>query len=179
MNIQTRKLQSRSGAILMKRILPIAIVLASTTTVVEAAALEEVIVTAQKREQNLQDVGVSVTAFSGKQIDEFGFTNSVDIVAQTPNLSFGTPTGEGNNASLTLRGVGLSDFNDNNEGPVAVYVDEVYISALSGVTFQLFDLERVEVLRGPQGTLYGRNTTGGLVHFVLSLIHISEPTRPY
>jgi iron complex outermembrane receptor protein len=111
-------------------------------------------------------VGVSVTAFTGKQIEELGFVNSTDVIAQTPNLSFGTPTGEGNNASLTMRGVGLSDFNDNNEGPVAVYVDEVYVSALSGVTFQLMDLERVEVLRGPQGTLYGRNTTGGLVHFV-------------
>ena len=131
-----------------------------------AQMLEEIVVTAQKREQNLQDVGVSVTAFSGETIEKLGFTNSVDVVAQTPNLSFGTPVGEGNNASLTMRGVGLSDFNDNNEGPVAVYVDEVYISALSGVTFQLFDLGRVEVLRGPQGTLYGRNTTGGLVHFI-------------
>ena len=155
---------TRSAHRTLRKTLTVGVLLASG--MVQAAALEEVIVTAQKREQNLQDVGVSVTAFTGKQIDEFGFTNSVDIVAQTPNLSFGTPTGEGNNASLTLRGVGLSDFNDNNEGPVAVYVDEVYISALSGVTFQLFDLARVEVLRGPQGTLYGRNTTGGLVHFV-------------
>ncbi|MCB1674896.1 MAG: TonB-dependent receptor [Halioglobus sp.] len=166
MNTNTRKLKSRSGTTLLKKSLPIAVLLASTATAVEAAMLEEVIVTAQKREQNLQDVGVSVTAFSGDQVREFGFTNSVDVVAQTPNLSFGTPTGEGNNVSLTLRGVGLSDFNDNNEGPVAVYVDEVYISALSGVTFQLFDLQRIEVLRGPQGTLYGRNTTGGLMHFV-------------
>lgn len=134
--------------------------------VAQAAVLEEVVVTAQKREQSLQDVGVSVTAFTGEQIKELGFTNSIDVISQTPGLSYGTPTAEGNNASLTLRGVGLSDFNDNNEGPVAVYVDEVYVSALSGVTFQLFDLERVEVLRGPQGTLYGRNTTGGLVHFV-------------
>lgn len=132
----------------------------------QTTELEEVTVTAQKREQSLQDVGVSVTAFTARQIEELGFVNSIDVIAQTPNLSFGTPTGEGNNASLTMRGVGLSDFNDNNEGPVAVYVDEVYVSALSGVTFQLMDLERVEILRGPQGTLYGRNTTGGLVHFV-------------
>jgi iron complex outermembrane receptor protein len=132
----------------------------------QTTELEEVTVTAQKREQSLQDVGVSVTAFTARQIEELGFVNSIDVIAQTPNLSFGTPTGEGNNASLSMRGVGLSDFNDNNEGPVAVYVDEVYVSALSGVTFQLMDLERVEILRGPQGTLYGRNTTGGLVHFV-------------
>ena len=157
-------LQARFGLTPLAKSLSLTMLLGSTF--VSAATLEEVIVTAQKREQNLQDVGVSVTAFTGDQVKKFGFTNSIDVIAQTPNLSFGTPTGEGNNASLTLRGVGLSDFNDNNEGPVAVYVDEVYVSALSGVTFQLFDVDRIEVLRGPQGTLYGRNTTGGLVHFL-------------
>ncbi len=151
----------------LKRLMAIWTVAAiAAPALTQASVLEEVVVTAQKREQNLQDVGVSVTAFTGDQIKELGFTNSIDVIAQTPGLSYGTPTAEGNNASLTLRGVGLSDFNDNNEGPVAVYVDDVYVSALSGVTFQLFDLQRVEVLRGPQGTLYGRNTTGGLVHFV-------------
>lgn len=149
---------------LLCQILPLAAALASIPA--HGAVLEEIVVTAQKREQNLQDVGVSVTAFTGKQIRELGFTDSLDVIAQTPGLSFGTPTAEGNNASLSLRGVGLSDFNDNNEGPVAVYVDDVYVSALSGVTFQLFDIDRIEVLRGPQGTLYGRNTTGGLVHFL-------------
>ena len=152
------------GLKLLGRIVPVSTLFA--TALGHAAVLEEIVVTAQKREQNLQDVGVSVTAFSGDQVKALGFTNSLDVIAQTPGLSFGTPTGEGNNASLTLRGVGLSDFNDNNEGPVAVYVDEVYVSALSGVTFQLFDIERIEVLRGPQGTLYGRNTTGGLMHFL-------------
>ncbi len=164
MEFDSATIRPRDGLRLLVKGLSISMLLGSGW--VNAAHLEEVIVTAQKREQNLQDVGVSVTAFTGAQIEKFGFTNSTDIIAQTPNLSFGTPTGEGNNASLTLRGVGLSDFNDNNEGPVAVYVDEVYISALSGVTFQLFDLDRIEVLRGPQGTLYGRNTTGGLVHFL-------------
>ncbi len=149
---------------LLCRVLPLAALVA--TMPAYGAVLEEIVVTAQKREQSLQDVGVSITAFTGEQIRELGFTSSLDVIAQTPGLSFGTPTGEGNNASLTLRGVGLSDFNDNNEGPVAVYVDDVYVSALSGVTFQLFDLDRIEVLRGPQGTLYGRNTTGGLIHFL-------------
>ena len=83
------------------------------------------------------------------------------MIAQTPGLSYGTPTAEGNNASLTLRGVGLSDFNDNNEGPVAVYVDEVYVSALSDVTFQLFDLERVEVLHWVTGLYYYDQETDG------------------
>jgi len=127
---------------------------------------EEIVVTAQKREQNIQEVGISVTAFTGDAIREFGFADSTDIIAQVPGLNVGTPVGEGNNPSFTLRGVGLNDFNDNNEGPIAVYINDVYQAALPGLTFQLFDTERVEVLRGPQGTLYGRNATGGLLQFV-------------
>ncbi len=133
--------------------------------------LEKVVVTAQKREQSIQDVGVAVTVFSGDAIKELGITNSIDLAAQTPGLNFGTPVGEGNNASITMRGVGLNDFNDNNEGPVAVYIDDVYKAALPGLTFQLFDVERVEILKGPQGTLYGRNTTGGLIHFITRKPH--------
>ena len=131
-----------------------------------AQVIEEVVVTAQKREESVQDVPISVTAFSGDAAKKLGFINSVDVAAQTPGLNIGTPVGEGNNPSLVLRGVGLNDFNDNNESPVAMYRDEVYISAMAGQTFQLFDMERIEVLRGPQGTLYGRNATGGLVHFI-------------
>lgn len=137
-----------------------------TTLSVHAAVLEEVVVTAQKREQNIQDVGISVTAFSGEQMKELGFATSVDMVAQTPGLNVVSPFGGGNNVAFTLRGVGLNDFSESNEAPVAVYVDGVYNATLAGLGFQLFDLERAEVLRGPQGTLYGRNTTGGLVHFI-------------
>ncbi|MBO1256595.1 TonB-dependent receptor [Alteromonas sp. 5E99-2] len=129
-------------------------------------AFETITVTSQKREQALQDVSVAVTAFSGDLLRELNLTDSVDIASQTPGLNIGTPVGEGNNPAISLRGVGLNDFNDNNEGPVAVYRDDVYQSAMPGLTFQLFDLNRVEVLRGPQGTLYGRNATGGLVHFI-------------
>jgi iron complex outermembrane receptor protein len=130
------------------------------------ALVEEIVVTAQKREQAMQDVGIAVTAFSGEQIRQLGFQSSVDIVAHTPGMTFGTPTAEGNNANLALRGVALNDFNDNNESPVAVYIDEVYVSAIAGATFQLFDIDRVEVLKGPQGTLFGRNASGGLAHFI-------------
>ncbi|HEY5791616.1 MAG TPA: TonB-dependent receptor, partial [Gammaproteobacteria bacterium] len=131
-----------------------------------ADVIEEVVVTAQKREESVQDIPISVTAFTGDAAKKLGFINSVDIAAQTPGLNIGTPVGEGNNPSLVLRGVGLNDFNDNNESPVAMYRDDVYISAMAGQTFQLFDMQRVEVLRGPQGTLYGRNATGGLMHFI-------------
>jgi iron complex outermembrane recepter protein len=128
--------------------------------------LEEITVTAQKREQSLQDVGIAVTAFTGDQIEQLGFTNTTDIVAMTPGLNYTVPNAESSQINFFLRGVGLNDFADANENPVAVYVDDVYRPAMGGLSFQLFDVERVEVLRGPQGTLFGRNTTGGLVHYV-------------
>ena len=136
------------------------------TQVAAAQITDEIIVTATKKSTNLQDTAVSITAYTGEALQQLGLENSVSLAAQTPGLNVGTPVGEGNNPSFTLRGVGLNDFNDNNEGPIAVYTDEVYNAALPGLTFQLFDVERVEVLRGPQGTLYGRNATGGLLHFI-------------
>ena len=129
-------------------------------------ALEEVVVTAQKREQSLQDVGIAVTAFTGNQIQELGFTNTTDVVAMTPGLNYTVPNAESSQINFFLRGVGLNDFADANENPVAVYVDDIYRPAMGGLSFQLFDIERVEVLRGPQSALFGRNTNGGLVHFV-------------
>lgn len=137
-----------------------------THSTAHAQITDEIIITATKKSQNLQDVAVSVTAYTGESIQKLGLENSVSLAQQTPGLNVGTPVGEGNNPSFVLRGVGLNDFNDNNEGPIAIYTDEVYNAALPGLTFQLFDVDRVEVLRGPQGTLYGRNATGGLLHFI-------------
>lgn len=125
---------------------------------------EEIFVTAQKREQNLQDVGISISAFSGKQLEALGYINAQEVTALAPGVSTIQPNGEANYA-IAIRGVANSDFISNVESPVAVYVDEVYISQMSGAGFLLFDLERVEILRGPQGTLFGRNATGGLVHY--------------
>ncbi|MBN8606087.1 MAG: TonB-dependent receptor [Caulobacterales bacterium] len=126
----------------------------------------DIIITAQRREQNLQDVPVAVTAFSGDTIAELGITSSADIADIVPNVEIGLPAGDGNQPLIYIRGVGLSDTNSNNAGPNGVYVDEVYISSPGAQTFQLFDLERVEVLKGPQGTLYGRNATGGAINFI-------------
>jgi iron complex outermembrane receptor protein len=131
-----------------------------------AQELEEIIVTAQKREQNLQEVGISVTAFTDNQIRELGFVNTTDVVAMTPGLNFTVPNAEASVINFFLRGVGLNDFADAQENPVAVYLDDVYKPAMGGLHFQLFDMERVEVLRGPQGALFGRNTTGGVVHYI-------------
>ena len=127
--------------------------------------LEEIVVMAQKREQSLQDVAVAVTAFSGKRLEQLGIVNSTDVAAMTPGLNYTIPNGESSQINFFLRGVGQNDFADANENPVAVYVDEIYRPAMGGLSFQLFDMDRVEVLRGPQGSLFGRNTTGGLVHY--------------
>jgi len=131
-----------------------------------ADTVEEIVITTQKRAQNLQDVPISVTALTGDELAKLGITESVDIAAQTPGLKIGFPSGETNTPAIFLRGVGLNDYNANSNGSVGWYMDEVYISQVTAQNFQLFDLERVEVARGPQGTLYGRNTTGGLVSFI-------------
>lgn len=132
---------------------------------IAATVMEEIIVTATKRSENVQDVGIAITAMTGEQMDALGFTNAQQVTAMSPGVSTVQPNGEAN-YSIAMRGVANSDFTTNVESPVAVYVDEVYISQMSGTGFMLFDMERVELLRGPQGTLFGRNATGGLAHFI-------------
>ena len=131
---------------------------------VDAALEGDIVVTAQKREQNVQKVPISITAFSGDQLRELGITKSSEIVQQTPNLRLFTfsPT----TTVYNLRGVSQNNFGDSFEAPVAVYVDDAYVGALGALSAPVYDLERVEVLRGPQGTLYGRNVTGGLIHYI-------------
>ncbi|MDH4127018.1 MAG: TonB-dependent receptor [Gammaproteobacteria bacterium] len=132
-----------------------------------AATLEEIIVTAQKREQDLQDVGVSITAFTGDQMEALGWDNSLDVADQTPGLTTTSNTGDpGNIALFSIRGVSQLDFAEGQEAPVAIYRDEAYVSSPGASGAPIFDIQRIEVLRGPQGTLYGRNATGGLVHFI-------------
>ena len=129
-----------------------------------AAVLEEVVITAQKRAQNLQDVGVSVSAFSGEQMTALGITDATEIVQQAPGLQLNTWSPQ--LTIFNLRGVSQSNFMDNLEAPVAVFVDDAYIGSMNAISGQLFDISRVEVLRGPQGTLFGRNASGGLIHYV-------------
>ena len=125
----------------------------------------DIIVTAQHRSERLQDVGISITALSGEQLTRLGVTSSMDIGRITPGVHVSGNFG-GQTAQYTIRGVVQNDFSDVLEGPVAVYFDDGYIGSLSGQIFGTFDLERVEILKGPQGTLFGRNATGGLVHFI-------------
>lgn len=133
-----------------------------------SAGLEEVVVTAQKREQNLQDVGVAVNAFDADIIRELKIETTADVARFTPNMTTRNTMGD-TMPIITIRGVG-SATNDilfaNSPPSVAVHLDEVYLGSPSLLMAANFDLERAEVLKGPQGTLYGRNTTAGTVNFI-------------
>jgi iron complex outermembrane receptor protein len=128
--------------------------------------VETLVVTAQKRSENIQNVPISIQAFTSKDIQTLGIKSSIDLGAVTPNVDIALVAGPGNQPIITIRGIGLNDYDTNNAGPNGVYVDEVYLSAPSSQSFQTFDLDRIEVLKGPQGTLYGRNTSGGAINFI-------------
>jgi iron complex outermembrane recepter protein len=129
-------------------------------------AIAEIVVTAQRRAQNLQDVPLSVTALDANAIREAGFTNSLSIGDQVPNLEIKTFGGVPN---LAIRGVGNNDFNSSSIGPVSIYRDDVVVASTGSQIFALMDLDRIEVLRGPQGTLFGKNTTGGAIQYFSTL----------
>lgn len=125
----------------------------------------EVVVTAQRRSQNIQDVPISVQAVSAKELLAAGIKNTQDLGQITPNVTIISPIGAGNQPLITIRGIGLNDYSTNNAGPNGVYADDIYISAPSAQNMALFDISQVQVLKGPQGTLYGRNTVGGALVF--------------
>lgn len=127
--------------------------------------LEEVVVVAQKREQSVQDVGIAITTYTGDQIRKLGVEESFDIASFSPGVHISGNLA-GQNTQFTIRGVTQNDFNDIVEAPNAVYLDEGYLAIAQAQTFAVFDIERVEILKGPQGTLFGRNATGGLVHYI-------------
>ncbi len=135
------------------------------TALADKNAIDEIIITAEKRSESLQDVPVAVTAFQAGELEAFDFTDPGDMAAQVPNLQV---SGAYNQSKpiFALRGISFKSFNATDSQAVGVYNDEVFIASRSAQLFQMFDLQRVEVLRGPQGTLYGKNTTGGAINFV-------------
>ncbi|MFC6197671.1 TonB-dependent receptor [Ponticaulis profundi] len=143
------------------------VVEASSDTVAEdqVATMDAVIVTAQFRSQSLQDIPIAVTALSDEQLQNQRITNALDLSNLAPGLRIASGDAAAN-PKIFIRGVGLADFNPSSSAGVSMYVDHVlYGSPLSQMS-GFFDLERIEVLRGPQGTLYGRNTTGGALNIV-------------
>ena len=133
--------------------------------------LDTIVVTAQRREQNVQDVGIALAVLTGDELKSAGLISSPEIADFIPGVHMGGSLA-GQSMQFSIRGVTQNDFSDNIEAPVAVYIDEAYIPTQQGQTLAMFDINRVEVLKGPQGTLFGRNATGGLAHFV-----INTPTR--
>ncbi len=129
------------------------------------ASLDEVIVTAQKRSERLQDVPVSVSAFNEAAMENAMIESGTEIARLTPNLR-ASVLGDESQPKFDLRGISTSEFNLNSVSPTGVFYDEVYIGAQYLGGAQAFDLEQIEVLRGPQGTLYGKNTTAGAVNYI-------------
>lgn len=158
-----------------------ALLIGGTPDQVEAASnewlMEEITVTARKREEGLQEAPISVSAFNSEDLDYRGVTNIAEIAAFTPNLVFqNNPSfgGASNTAAIYIRGIGQKEFLPTTEPGVGLYVDGVYIARSVGAILELIDIERVEVLRGPQGTLYGRNTIGGAIN-----ITTRKPTEEF
>lgn len=134
---------------------------------VNEGAVEEIVVTAQFREQNLQDTPLAITAVGDEALRARSQRTILDVSAQAPSVIMQpSPQGFGNSAQIAIRGIGQDDFNLALEPGVGMYLDDVYYSTLFGAVLDLLDLERVEILRGPQGTLAGRNSIGGAVRLV-------------
>ncbi len=134
-----------------------------------------VVVTAQRREENLLDVPLSVSAFNGDLLADLGIQTLDEVAKISPNVTLEVSRGTNNTLSAFIRGVGQQDPVAGFESGVGIYVDDVYLNRPQGAVLEVYDIERIEVLRGPQGTLYGRNTIGGAVKYVTKGLS-DEPT---
>ncbi|MDB5577573.1 MAG: TonB-dependent receptor [Bradyrhizobium sp.] len=133
---------------------------ATTQVDQDGSGLEEIVVTAQRRAENLQDVPVAVTALTSNSLASKGISNTTDLGSVTPGLSYSTVVGS---ALPRIRGIGSAISLGGNENPVATYIDGVYIASAAASVLSFNNIEQVAVLKGPQGTLFGRNATGGLI----------------
>jgi iron complex outermembrane receptor protein len=131
-----------------------------------APALEEIVVTAQKRTERLQDVPIAITAMTADELEKRGVVSFEGVAANTPSVVVAPAFASANSLIVYMRGQGVNNPDINTEGGVGIYVDGFYVARANATTFDLADIERVEVLRGPQGTLYGRNTTGGAINVI-------------
>ena len=127
---------------------------------------QDIVVTARRRNEALKDVPIAVTAYSGEQLERQGALDITDISDTTPNVTLETSRGTNSTLTAFIRGVGQQDPVAGFEQGVGIYVDDVYLNRPQGALLDIYDVERIEVLRGPQGTLYGRNTIGGAVKYV-------------
>lgn len=130
------------------------------------AAIEEIIVTSRRREESLQEVPIAVTAYSGEYLNEIGAIDIVALTQSSPNTTLEVSRATNTTLTAYIRGIGQQDPVAGFEGGVGIYLDDVYLARPQATVFDIYDVERIEILRGPQGTLYGRNTIGGAVRYV-------------
>ncbi len=157
-----RFLFGASGAVLALAAMPVA---AQTAPEAHTATVQDIVVTAQRREQSSQDVGIALSVIGGQNLDEKGVNVINDIENVVPNMEVDSQFGSGQ-PSFRIRGIGTREYSSNNASTVGIYVDEVAHPYTITTQGAMFDIARLEVLRGPQGTLYGRNTTGGAVNII-------------
>lgn len=142
----------------------------SEPTVTPSTELGDIVVTAQRRSERLQDVPISITAISGDALGSGKTSTLADFAQKVPGLQFNAVF-QSSNPTIFLRGVGVNDYNPASSGAVGVSIDDVFLNSSVGQLFNVYDVDRVEVLKGPQGTLFGRNTTGGIIN-----IYTRRPT---
>ena len=154
------------GCVLVAPALPAMSQEAATEAGAKATQLQTVTVTARKREETLQDVPVAVTAFTSEALDKLNIQDIADLGPQVPNMTVYAARGSNTTLTAYIRGVGQADPLWGVDPGVGIYLDDVYIARPQGALLDVFDVERIEVLRGPQGTLYGKNTIGGAVKYI-------------
>jgi iron complex outermembrane receptor protein len=165
--VKMHKIKSRSASKRAILALAVAAVVAPISVHTQAAVIEEVIVTAQKREESNQEVPISITALGADALERRGIQNTEDLLGQIPGVGGFESPGSRGSTGLAIRGVsGGSPSNLSLDPAVATYLDGVFIGKMAGAASDVAELERVEILRGPQGTLYGRNATGGAVNYI-------------
>tara|TARA_R110001606_G_scaffold78971_2_gene182405 strand:- start:702 stop:3029 length:2328 start_codon:yes stop_codon:yes gene_type:complete len=142
----------------------------------DAVTSDVITVTARRREESLQDVPLAVTAYSGDQLEAMGAVDILAIAETTPNVTLEASRGTNSTLSAFIRGVGQQDPVAGFEAGVGIYVDDVYLNRPQAAVLDIYDVERIEVLRGPQGTLYGRNTIGGAIKYVTRRLDPDAPS---
>ena len=181
MGLRRKSICMLSAGVVLGSVSPLAVMAQEQVTTVE-----EITVTAQRREESLQETPIAITAFSKRQLETKRVENVMDLLNQVPSVNLAPWAGSRVAPNLFIRGMGNLNTQSTNDMATGIYIDGVPVGRGIGLATDLADLERVEVLRGPQGTLWGRNTTAGAISFItekpndefggsvqlLSLIHI-------
>lgn len=158
-NLKSRLVLGAAAAVLSAAV-------AAPTASAQGAGNEEVVVTAQRRAQAVQRVPVTITALTAKQLELRQISDTLQVIKAVPNMIGGNNTGLGSTNAYFMRGLGSTESHPAFDPPVGTYVDDVYLPRQNSNNYGLLDVERIEVLRGPQGTLFGRNTTGGAINVI-------------